>query len=88
MTPTQQRLIIQRAVQEELERQADRIRKESAQQVFAVMLKNLHDHHNFTPDKLVELFDQSVKDFECINGKYVKIEDFYALLGELGIKVR
>lgn len=88
MTPAQQRLIIERATQEAVNRCMDKIRKESAQQVFAVMLKNLHDHHNFTPDKLVELFDQSVKDFECINGKYCKIEDFYELLGELGIKVR
>lgn len=88
MKPQQQKAVVQMLVNEQLNKHSARIRKETAQQVFAVVLKNLHDKYDFTPDKLVQVFKQSVRDFECINDKYVKIEDFYELLGEMGIKVK
>lgn len=88
MTPTQQRNIINRLAAEQIAKATAQIRQETAQQVFAVMLRNLHDKHGFEPQQLVQIFDQSVRDFEAINGKYAKIEDFYELLGEMGIKVK
>jgi hypothetical protein len=88
MTPTQQRNIINRLAAEQIAKATAQIRQETAQQVFAVMLRNLHDKHGFKPQQLVQIFEQSVSDFEAINGKYAKIEDFYELLGEMGIKVR
>ena len=87
MTPKQQALIIQRMVDEQVNKHATDIRKQTAQQVYAVMLRNLHDKHNFTAQQLIEIFEQSVADFECINDKYVDINDFYALLGEMGVNV-
>lgn len=88
MKPSQQAALVSRLVAEQVNKAAANIRKETAQQVFAVMLRNLHDKHGFTPDKLVQVFEQSVKDFDAINGKYARIEDFYELLGEMGIKVK
>lgn len=88
MKPQQQAALIQRLVADQLAKHTAQIRRETAQQVYAVMLRNLYDKHGFTPDKLVQVFEQSVKDFEAINGKYAKIEDFYELLGDMGIKVK
>jgi|LSQX01.1.fsa_nt_gb hypothetical protein len=88
MKPKQQALIIQRLAAEQIDKAAAQIRQETAQQVYAVMLRNLFDKHGFEPDKLVQIFQQSVADFEAINSKYAKIEDFYSLLGEIGINVK
>jgi len=84
MKPSQQKALLQRLMMQETEK----IRKQVAQQVYAVMLKNLHDRHGFTPQQLIDVFEQSVADFDCINGKYATIEDFYELLGEMGIKIK
>lgn len=88
MKPSQQVAVIQCLVNEQLVKHAERIRRETAQQVFAVMLKNLHDKHGFTPEQLIQVFERTVNDFEAIGDKYVKIEDFYKLLEELGIKLK
>lgn len=88
MTPKQQTNIITRLVAEQIAKQVEDIRKQTIQQMYAVTLKNLHDRYNFTPNELVSFFQQNTNDFECINGKYVKIEDFYKLLEGMGIKVR
>jgi hypothetical protein len=88
MKPTQQAALISRLAADQINKAAAQIRQETAQQVYAVVLRNLHDKHGFEPQQLISLFNQSVADFEAINGKYAKIEDFYELLGEIGIKVK
>jgi hypothetical protein len=88
MSPQQQAALIQRLATDQINKAAAQIRQETAQQVYAVMLRNLHDKHGFDPQQLVSLFNQSVADFECISGKYAKIEDFYEMLSEIGIKVK
>jgi len=88
MTPTQQKNLITRFVTEQVAKQADQWKRQTAQQLYAVILKNLHDKFNFTPQELIQIFNDCTNDFECIADKYVKIEDFYELLNELGIKVK
>ena len=88
MTPRQQTVIIQRAVDTQVRKQAENWRVQTAQQMYAVILMVLHDKWDFSPAELMEVFEQCTRQFECVGDKYVKIEDFYKLLGEMGIKVK
>jgi hypothetical protein len=81
-------LIIQRAVDDQVRKQAESWRAQTVQQMYAVVLSNLHDKYGFTPEQLVKFFEQCTKDFKAMADKYVKIEDFYGLLNEMGIKVK
>lgn len=87
MKATQQKVIVQRAVAEGITKQAESIRIQTVQQVYAAMLITLHDKWDWKPEQLVQIFEQITYQFDCIADKYVKIEDFYKLLDELGIKV-
>jgi hypothetical protein len=87
MKPQQQRDIINRLVAEQVARQAQKWRTQTAQQVYAVILIILHDKYDFTPGQLKNVIEQITEKFDCIADKYVKIEDFYELLKDMGIEV-
>jgi isopropylmalate/homocitrate/citramalate synthase len=87
MKPAQQRDIINRLVAEQVARQAQKWRSQTAQQVYAVILIILHDKYEFKPEQLKRVIEEITEKFDCIADKYVKIEDFYELLEEIGIEV-
>lgn len=87
MTPKQQTLVIQRAVNAEVAKQAEKWRVQTAQQMYAIFLTVLHDKHQFTPYSLIKVFGQCTDQFNNIGDKYVKIEDFYKLLEDMGIAI-
>jgi hypothetical protein len=88
MTAVQQRNIINRLVAEQVARQAQKWRSQTAQQVYAVILIILHDKYDFTPGQLKNVIEQITEKFDCVADKYVKIEDFYELLKDMGIEVK
>jgi isopropylmalate/homocitrate/citramalate synthase len=87
MTAVQQRNIVNRLVAEQVARQAQKWRSQTAQQVYAVILIILHDKYEFKPEQLKRVIEEITEKFDCIADKYVKIEDFYELLEEIGIEV-
>ena len=87
MTPAQQRDIINRLVAEQVARQAQKWRSQTAQQVYAVVLTILHDKYEFKAEQLKNVIEQITEKFDCIADKYVRIEDFYELLKDMGIEV-
>jgi hypothetical protein len=87
MKPAQQRDIINRLVAEQVAKQAQKWRSQTAQQVYAVVLIILHDKYNFKPEQLKRVIEEITEKFDCIADKYVKIEDFYELLKEMEIEV-
>lgn len=88
MTPIQQRNVVARLVAQQVAAQAEQIRIQTTQQIYAAVLIVLQSKHGFTPYSLKRVLEQVTEQFECIADKYVKIEDFYELLGEMGIKVK
>lgn len=86
--PTQQTAIIQRLVADKMAKSAGEIRLQTVQQMYAVVLTVLHDKWDFNAADLVKIFEQCTKQFDCINDKYVKIDEFYNLLETFGIKVK
>jgi hypothetical protein len=87
MKPQQQRDIINRLVAEQVARQAQKWRTQTAQQVYAVILIILHDKYEFTPEQLKRVIEEITEKFDCIADRYVRIEDFYGLLQDMGIEV-
>lgn len=87
MKPTQQKALLNRAAGEIARKQAEKWRLQTVQQMYAVMLTVLHDKWDFKADQLVDVLEQITEQFACIGDKYVKIEDFYELLDDMGIKV-
>jgi hypothetical protein len=88
LTPQQQKNIIARLVAQQVAQQAEQWRIQTTQQIYAAVLKVLFDKWDFTSSGLIKVFEQITNEFDCINGKYAKIEDFYGLLEEMGVKVK
>jgi lantibiotic modifying enzyme len=74
-------------VDAEVSKQANKWRVQTAQQMYSVVLKNLFDKYDFTPNMLWQFFERCTKDFDAIGDKFVKIEEFYSLLEDMGIKI-
>lgn len=88
MKPQQQANIAIRMAQAHIAKEADKIRLQVIQQMYAVSMVVLSDKFNFKAEDLIKYFTEATKQFECVGDKYVKIEDFYELLEGMGIKVR
>ena len=58
MTPKQQALIIQRAVDAQVAKQAENWRMQTVQQMYAIFLTVLHDKHQYSPYALMKVFHQ------------------------------
>lgn len=80
--------IIQRCVMEQLEKEKTKMRTEITTAMMAVTLITLHDKYDWQPDQLVKIMGEIFEQFEAVWEKYVKIEDFYAWLESVGIKVK
>ena len=88
MKGNQIKCIAQRAAIEATKREKQKIKEQIVMQMYACMLTTLYDKWNWNPEQLVTILDQMTNQFDCIADKYVKIEDFYKLLEEMGINVK
>jgi len=80
--------LVQRYVMEQLEKEKAKMRTEITTAMMATTLITLHDKYNWQPNQLVKIMNEIFDQFEAVWEKYVKIEDFYAWLESVGIKVK
>lgn len=87
MNPQKMKPIIQCLIMEELNRQKENMRTQMAMAMMAATLITLYDKYDWQPEQLVKVMKEIFEQFECVAEKYVKIDDFYAELESMGIKV-
>lgn len=79
--------IIQRLVLEQLMKEKEQMRTQMATSMMAATLLTLHDKYDWQPEQLAQIMKEIFEQFDAVREKYVKIEDFYAELERMGIKV-
>lgn len=88
MKPQQLKNLAARAAMEQIKNEKDKIQRQVTMGMMAATLITLHDKHDWDAGKLSTVMRQIFEQFDAVADKYVKIEDFYNCLEELGIKVR
>jgi hypothetical protein len=87
MKPQQLKAIATRAALEQINKEKEAIRVRTSSAMMAATLLTLHDKYDWTPDRLQVIMVQIFNQFDAVVDKFVKIDDFYKCLEEMGIKV-
>lgn len=79
---------LDRLIDEVLMRERAKMETEIASKVIAATLVVMHDKYGWKGKcRLPRLMNQIFAQFEAVNEKYIKVDDFYKILAELGVKI-
>jgi hypothetical protein len=87
MKPNQQKEIIKMLTAQTIAKEKEHIRKTLASAMMAATLITLHDKYDWGKKRLMQIMAEIFTQFECVEGKFVEVEDFYKWLETIGVTV-